>query len=166
MMPARPFSSAVIGGLWPTTSPDVWSDVGDGLPAENSGRTIDAMHEMCLRQSIAVVKQADIYHSMARAVSEIARVIYSARSKLDEIDANANAEIERIRQQGGHLGSYVIAMQMINEVIAKAHAQAVAESSKAAAEISSLAAGIGSATLNAPMPGQPPLDPTQVEGYG
>jgi len=98
-MPTRPFSAAIIGGLWPTTSPDAWSDVGDGLaqkanaldgnaatilqladglPAENSGKTIDAMHEMCLRQGIAVVRQADIYHSMARAVSEIARVIFSA----------------------------------------------------------------------------------------
>src|SRR6516164_7764232 len=159
-MPARPFSAAIIGGLWPTTSPDAWSDVGDGLsqkasslegnaatirqladglPAENSGKTIDAMHEMCLRQGIAVAKQADIHHSIARAVSEIARVIYSARSKLDEIDANANAEIEQIKQQFGHLGSYVIAMQMINEVIAKRRAEAVAESTTAAAEITSLA---------------------------
>src|ERR1700756_4156671 len=186
-MPTRPFSAAIIGGLWPTTSPDVWSDVGDGLlqkassldgnaatirqladglPAENSGKTIDAMHEMCLRQGIAVVKQADIYHSMARAVNEIARVIYSARSKLDEIDANANAEIERIRQQFGHLGSYVIAMQMINEVIAKARAQAVAESGKDAAEITSLAAGIGSALSTGPMPSAPPFDPTQFQPLG
>jgi hypothetical protein len=186
-MPSRPFSAAIIGGLWPTTSPDTWSDVGDGLaqkanaldgnaatirqladglPAENSGKAIDAMHEMCLRQAIAVVKHADIYHSMARAVSEIARVIYSARSKLDEIDANGNAEIERIRHQFAHLGGYVMAMQMINEVIAQARALAVAESSRAATEITSLAAFIGSASPTAPTSGQPPLDPKQFQRFG
>src|ERR1700758_2885565 len=105
-MPSRPFSAAIIGGLWPTTSPDAWSDVGDGLAqkansldtdaatirqladglaAENSGKAIDAMHEMWLRQAIAVVNQANLYHSMACAVNEIARVIYNARSKLDDI---------------------------------------------------------------------------------
>ena len=30
-MPTRPYSAAIIGGLWPSTSPDAWSDVGDDL---------------------------------------------------------------------------------------------------------------------------------------
>ena len=155
-MPTRPYSAAIIGGLWPSTSPDAWSDVGDdlakkadsldagasdirrladGLPAENSGKTIDAMYEMCHRQAVAVIKQATIYHSMAKGVSEIARLIYSARSKLDEIDERANEEIEQIRQQaqaqarlGSSVAVYAAAKQAIAAVIAQARAEALAES--------------------------------------
>ena len=189
-MPTRPFSTLIIGGLWPTTSPDAWSEVGDGLaqksaaleqntttirqladglPADNSGRTIDAMHEMCLRQAVAVVKQADIYHSMARVVSEIARLIYSARSRLDQIDANANAEIARLRQEAGKIGQYFAAMQKISEVIAEARAQAIAESGKAVAEITGLTSQIGGAQAPAPSDapaGSPPLDPGELQRFG
>jgi hypothetical protein len=189
-VPTRPFSPLIIGGLWPTTSPDAWSEVGDGLaqksaaleqntttirqlanglPADNSGRTIDAMHEMCLRQAVAVLKQADIYHSMARVVSEIARLIYSARSKLDQIDASANAEIARLRQEAGKIGQYFAAMQKISEVIAEARAQAIAESGKAVAEITGLTSQIGGAQAPAPSDapaGSPPLDPRELQRFG
>jgi len=149
-MPTRPYSAAIIGGLWPSTSPDAWSDVGDdlakkadsldagasdirrladGLPAENSGKTIDAMYEMCHRQAVAVIKQATIYHSMAKGVSEIARLIYSARSRLDEIDERANEEIEQIRQQaqaqarlGSSVAVYAAAKQAIAAVISQSRA--------------------------------------------
>jgi hypothetical protein len=85
-MPCRPFSFNILAGLWPETSPDEWSDVGDGLAAkaadlendafnirqtaevlanENSGKTIDAMYEMFQRQGVAVSKCAECYQTMS-----------------------------------------------------------------------------------------------------
>ena len=55
------------------------------LVGENSGKTIDAMYLVCQREAAAVSRWAETYRSMARGVSEIARVIYSARSTLDSV---------------------------------------------------------------------------------
>src|ERR1700730_916645 len=90
---------------------------------------------------------------MAPGVSEIARLIYSARSRLDQIDANANAEIARLRQEAGKIGQYFAAMQKISEVIAEARAQAIAESGKAVAEITGLTSQIGGVQDPAPRGG-------------
>jgi hypothetical protein len=194
-MPTRPYSAAIIGGLWPSTSPDAWSDVGDdlakkadsldagasdirrladGLPAENSGKTIDAMYEMCHRQAVAVIKQATIYHSMAKGVSEIARLIYSARSRLDEIDERANEEIEQIRQQaqaqarlGSSVAVYAAAKQAIAAVIAQSRAEALGESTKVAGAITSQASKMAGGTAGPQDSGSTPLNPNDFpKGFG
>ena len=197
-MPTRPFSGVIIGGLWPSTSPDVWWDVGEGLGRkadslennaleirqlanavvqENSGQTIDAMHEMCLRQAAGVTKQEGIYRSMSRAVEEIGRLIYGARTKLDDIDEQANAEIERIRQEaaahahgiGASVFSYEEAMRRINEVIAKARAAATAESNAAATKIATTAAPMsGDHAMRSPVGGSttpPQADPESQKHF-
>ena len=129
----------------------------EALVGENSGKTIDAMYQMCQRQAAAVSRWAETYRSMARAVSEIARIIYSARSTLDRIDANANEEIERIQQEAAahaRLGTsalvYAEAQQRIAAVIAAAKAEATAESATAAAKIASVASTMGGAQIAPP----------------
>ena len=196
-MPHRRYSGLILGGLWPLTSPDDWSDVADGLlrkaeslednaatirqraeglVGENSGKTIDAMYQVCQRQAAAVSRWAETYRSMARGISGTARVIYSARSTLDRIDANANEEIERIRQEaaahariGGSALIYAEAQQRIAAVIAEAKAEATAESSKAAAKIASVASTIGGGQKAPPSAsnGAPPaLDPELQKYFG
>ena len=139
----------------------------EALVGENSGKTIDAMYQMCQRQAAAVSRWAETYRSMARAVSEIARIIYSARSTLDRIDANANEEIERIQQEAAahaRLGTsalvYAEAQQRIAAVIAAAKAEATAESATAAAKIASVASTMGGAQIAPPggQNGTPPVD--------
>ena len=146
----------------------------EGLVGENSGKTIDAMYQVCQRQAAAVSRWAETYRSMARGVSEIARVIYSARSTLDRIDANANEEIERIRQEaaghariGGSALIYAEAQQRIAAVIAEAKAEATAESSKAAAKIASVASTIGGGQKAPPSAsnGAPPALDAELQKY-
>src|ERR1700694_1615415 len=109
-MPTRPYSAAILGGLWATTSADTWSDVadalrlkatesqneadtvrsaGDQLLAEQSGELIACRHERFVRTAIAVQDQADLYFSMARVVSECAQLIYHSQTQLDAIDRKA-----------------------------------------------------------------------------
>src|SRR5712671_3952856 len=78
-MPTRPYSSAILAGLWPTTSADAWSDVADGqrqkahadadiaegirraadgLYLDNSGHMIDGMHGMYMHDRMAVMDQS------------------------------------------------------------------------------------------------------------
>src|SRR5258705_12327206 len=117
-MPTRPYSSAIIGGLWQSTSADAWSDIADalhqkadadgdnssairraadGLYPDNSGHMIDGMHGMYMRDALAVMDQSDLYQTMSRVVDEVAQLIYHAQTQLDEIDRAANEEIERLR---------------------------------------------------------------------
>lgn len=164
-MPTRPYSAAILGGLWPTTSPDSWSDVGDSLLRksqddsdtasaimraadslldENSGQTIEAMHGKYMGDRLAVVDQADLYQTMSEVVDQVAQLIYHARARLDEIDREANEEIERLKQAAmSHKGAYVAATQAIATVIAKAKAAAAAECAKCAGEIFAQGARIG-----------------------
>ena len=151
-MPTRPYSAAILGGLWPTTSPDSWSDVGDSLFQksiddndtasaimrfadslldENSGEMIDAMHGKYMSDRLAVVDQSDLYQTMSEMVDQVAQAIYHAKARLDEIDRAANEEIERLKQVAmSHKGAYLAATQAIAAAIASAKADAAAESAK------------------------------------
>ena len=168
-MPTRPCSPAILGGLWPTTSADAWSDVADamrrkaetdadssaairksadGLYPDNSGHLIDGMHSMYMRDALAVMDQSDLYHSMSRVVEEVAQLIYHARTQLDEIDRAANEQIERLKAaaHGGGIGAALRLSAVVSEiaaVIAKARSAAGALSASIAAEISIQLARLG-----------------------
>jgi hypothetical protein len=168
-MPTRQYSPAILGGLWPTTSADSWSDVadalrqkaqadadvaagirraGEGLYPDNSGYMIDGMHDMCMRDAIAVMDQSDLYQTMSGVVDEVAQLIYHARTQLDEIDRTANDEIEKLKaaNAGGGVGAAARLSALVSEIaaiIAKARAAAEALSAGAAGEIASQAARIG-----------------------
>ena len=144
-MPTRPYSAAIVGGRWPTTPADAWSDVAqglrqkanedtdsarsikqsaDGLGAEASGETIDAMCGKCLRIAQTVQNQADLYYTMSEVVDEVAQLIYHARAELDEIDRAANEEIERLKKLAAtHKGSAGVVAQAIAAVLAQARAR-------------------------------------------
>src|SRR5258708_24756417 len=169
-MPTRPHSPAILGGLWPTTSADAWSDVAevmrqkadtdadasagirrsaDGLYPDNSGHLIDGMHGMYMRDALAVIDQSDLYQGMSRVVEEVAQLIYHARTQLDEIDRKANEEIERLKAaapQGGGIGAALRRSALVSEIAAvifNARSAAEALSASIAAEISIQVARIG-----------------------
>jgi hypothetical protein len=178
-MPARPFSSAIIGGLWPTTDPSGWSDVAEGLGAkaiemedeatsirkaayglysEDSGHMIDGMADMYRRDAVAVMDKSELYHTMCDVVDEVAQLIYHLRSQLDEIDRAANEEIQRLKASAprGGVGAAVAAGEIVNaiaQVVAQARANAEAASSATAAKIAGEGARIGVEPLGSAQPG-------------
>jgi hypothetical protein len=167
-MPTRRYSPAILGGLWPTTSPDTWSRAAetlrekadgdadtassirrtaDGLYPDNSGQMVDGMHGMYMRDAIAVMDQSDLYQSMSSVVDEVAQLIYHARSQLDEIDRTANEKIEKLRADaGGGVGAALRLSALVGEIsaiISAARGAAEALSAGVAGEIASQAARIG-----------------------
>src|ERR1700722_18266333 len=165
-MPTRRYSPAILGGLWPTTSPDAWSEVAnmlrqkanidgdtsagirgaaDGLYPDNSGDMIDGMHGMYMRDAIAVMDQSDLYQSMSSVVDEVAQLIYHARSQLDEIDRTANEKIEKLKADAGGagVGAALRLSALVGEIaaiITGARGAAEALSASVAGEIASQAA--------------------------
>src|ERR1700682_720347 len=140
-MPTRQYSAAIVGGLWPTTSPDAWSDVtdalrhkadadagtaagirrtADGLYPDNSGHMIDGMNGMYMRDAMAVMDQSALYQSMSTVVDEVAQLIYHARTQLDEIDRVANEKIEQLKAaaQGGGIGASLRLGALVSEIAA------------------------------------------------
>jgi hypothetical protein len=168
-MPTRRYSPAILGGLWPTTSADTWSDVADalrqkahadadasagirraadGLYPDNSGHMIDGMHAMYMRDGIAVMDQSDLYQTVSSVVDEIAQLIYHARTQLDEIDRTANEKIEQLKAAaaGGGIGAAARLSALVSEIaaiIAAARGAAEALSASVAGEIASQAVRIG-----------------------
>ena len=117
-MPTRPYSMRILGGSWPSTSPESWSDTAsalskksadlsmsaaairraaDDLGGSNSGQMIDAMCERSYRTAQTVINHSDLYGEMAKAVKETAELIWHARGRLEEIDRKAHEEIERLK---------------------------------------------------------------------
>lgn len=121
--PTRPYSALTIGGLFPLTDPGEWSDAAlshrqkaasllesadairraaDGVPAEGqSGHTIDGFADASHRLAQTVTAHADEYFAMAGAAEEVERLIYGLREDLDNIDREANQEIQRVLSSGG-----------------------------------------------------------------
>lgn len=153
----------IIGGLWPLTDPSTWSDAADvfhtkagdlmqesnairqtanGLPATGQrGDAIDGFVGSAHDSSNACSQQSEDYGHMATAAEEVGRTIYGLREDLDQIDSDANDEIQRLideaRRAGHQLGLMATLMAKINEVIAKARTQATTATASAAAHITS-----------------------------
>src|SRR6202790_3186385 len=173
-MPTRPYSSAILAGLWPTTSPDAWSDVADGLRQkahadadtaegirraadglypDNSGHMIDGMHGMYMRDRMAVMDQSDLYRKMSDVVDEVAQLIYHARIQLDEIDRVANEEIEQLKaaHQGSGIGAAARLSALVSAIaaiVSNARAAAGAVSASVVGEIICQGAKIGAGGKN------------------
>lgn len=171
-MPTRPYSQRILGGSWPATSPESWSDTAsalskksadlnmsassirraaDDLGGSNSGQMIDAMCERSYRTAQTVINHSDLYGDMAKAVKETAELIWHARGQLEEIDRKAHEEIERLKQQLQALalsplgaGAATAAIYAaIEAVITAAQGEAIGVGTDTAAAIAEQAANIG-----------------------
>jgi hypothetical protein len=163
--PSRPYSALIVGGLWPASDPQSWSQsasafrqkgqellaAADGIrhSADNvvtegqSGRTIDGFVDACHRNAHTVTAHADEYFTMAASADEIAGLIDGLRQDLDDIDRQANDEIQRILSSGGgSLLSAAARAAMLNTVVAQARTVATEKHTVTATAISSHTAKI------------------------
>jgi hypothetical protein len=172
-VPSRPYSALIVGGLWPASDPQSWSQsasalrhkgqellaAADGIrhSADNvvtegqSGHTIDGFVDACHRNAHTVTAHADEYFTMAASADEIAGLLDGLRQDLDDIDRQANEEIARILSSGG--GGFTAAAKaaMLNTVVAQARTVATEKHTVASTAISSHTAKIaGEAAAAAP----------------
>ncbi|MFB1298587.1 chemotaxis protein [Mycobacterium sp. pW049] len=186
-MPTRPYSMRILGGSWPSTSPESWSETAnalskksadlnmsaaairraaDDLGGSNSGQMIDAMCERSYRTAQTVINHSDLYGDMAKAVKETAELIWHARGQLEEIDRKAHEEIERLKQQLqaaalsplGAGAAMAAIYAAIEAVITAAQAEAQALGVDTASAIAEQAANIGG-NPSAQMPGGGQITP-------
>ena len=162
MKPNRSFGLH-LGGLWPETSPSLWTgtaraqrtfartshagarDMGASASAilsNNDGAMIEAMHIAYQDDSKAIEAQSELFTAMAESVDECADIVKDARLKLDAIDRDAHEAIHKIidSQKGGVLGGWAV-LSMIWAILVAAKTAAVAVSAAAAANIASQARG-------------------------
>lgn len=180
-MPNRPYSPRIVGPVWPTTSPESWSETADAiqqksadlaanaaairravdeLGGSNTGQTIDAMCERSYRLAQTIINQSDMYADVSKAVKETAELIWHARGRLEEIDRKAHEEIERLKQQLhaaalsplGAGAAMAAISAAIEAVITAAQGEALAVGTDAATSIAEQAANIGG-TPSSQMPG-------------
>jgi hypothetical protein len=157
-MPSRPYSALIIGGLWPASDPQDWSQSGsvlrqkgqellsaadgirhsaDNVVAEDqSGHTITGFVDACHRNAHTVTAHADEYFTMAQSADEIARLVDGLRHDLDDIDRQANEDIQRVLSSAG--GGLTAATQaaMLNTIVAQARAVATEKHTVTATAIS------------------------------
>jgi hypothetical protein len=158
-VPSRPYSALIVGGLWPISDPQSWTQSGstlrqkgqellaaahgirhsaDNVVAEGqSGHTINGFVDACHRNAQTVTTHADEYFTMADSAEEIARLIDGLRQDLDDIDRQANEDIQRILSSGGGALTAAAKTAMLNTVVAQARAAATEKHTVAATAISS-----------------------------
>ena len=163
-MPTRPYSGLIVGGLWPANDPQSWSQsasvlrhkgqellaAADGIRHSadsvvsegQSGQTINGFVEACHRNAHTVTAHADEYFTMADAAEEVARLIDGLQQDLDDIDRQANQEIQRILSSGGGGFGAAAKTTMLNAVVAQARTLATEKNTTAATAISSHTAKI------------------------
>ena len=155
--PTRPYSALTIGGLFPLTEPEDWSDAAmshrqkaasllesadairraaDGVPAEGqSGHTIDGFTDASHRLAQTVTAHADEYFTMAGAAEEVGRVISGLREDLDNIDRDANQQIQQVLSSGGGAFSAAAKVAQLNAIVAQARADATTKTTAASSAI-------------------------------
>jgi hypothetical protein len=155
--PTRPYSALTIGGLFPFTDPGDWSDAAlshrqkaasllesadairrtaDGVPAEGqSGHTIDGFTDASHRLAQTVTAHADEYFTMAGAADEVGRLISGLREDLDNIDRDANQQIQQVLSSGGGAFSAAAKVAQLNAIVAQARADATTKSTAASGAI-------------------------------
>jgi sugar (pentulose or hexulose) kinase len=163
-MPSRPYSALIIGGLWPMSDPAAWVQSGTALAdkgndllghahtirhsANNvvgegqSGHTIDGFVDACHRNARTVTSHADQYFDMSDSAHEIARTIDGLRQDLDQIDEQANEEIQRVLSSGGGALTAAAQTAMLNAIVTQARAAATEKHTVAAAAIAAQSASI------------------------
>jgi hypothetical protein len=158
-VPSRPYSALIVGGLWPASDPQSWSQsasalrhkgqellaAADGIrhSADNvvaegqSGHTINGFVDACHRNAHTVTAHADEYFTMADSADEIARLLDGLRQDLDGIDRQANEDIQRILSSGGGGLTAAAKTAMLNTVVAQARTVATEKHTVTATAISS-----------------------------
>ena len=155
--PTRPYSPLTVGGLFPLTDPGDWSDAAmqhrqkaasllesanairsaaDGVPAEGqSGHTVDGFTDASHRLAQTVLAHADEYFTMAGAADEVGRLIDGLREDLDNIDREANEQIQQVLSSGGGAFSAGAKAAMLSAIVAQARADATAKTTAASGAI-------------------------------
>lgn len=154
--PSRPYSALVVGGLWPASDPQSWTQSGamlrhkaqelltsadgirhsaDTVAEDQSGHTITGFVDACHRNAYTVTAHADEYFTMADTADEIARLIDGLRHDLDDIDRQANDEIQQVMSSGGGALTAAAKAAMLNAIVAQARAVATEKHTVAAAAI-------------------------------
>ena len=185
-MPNRRYSAVILGGSWPHTDPqsckscseaqhgeglknldlsDVVHGASDRVAAEMSGHLADGFVQECGRIAAMYVSHADRWFAMSRVSEEVGNLGYGLRQALDEIDLEAHQEIARLEEQA-RLGTGLLALSQVAEVVGKARAKAMAKSAKATAAVEKLApqltpGGQGSKPSSQPGNGGDPVDPKE-----
>jgi hypothetical protein len=146
-----------VGGLFPLTDPGDWSDAAmqhrqkaasllesanairsaaDGVPAEGqSGHTVDGFTDASHRLAQTVMAHADEYFTMAGAADEVGRLIGGLREDLDNIDREANEQIQQVLSSGGGAFSAGAKAAMLSAIVAQARADATAKTTAASGAI-------------------------------
>ncbi len=155
--PSRPYSPLTVGGLFPLTDPGDWSEAAtqhrqkaasllesasairstaDGVPAEGqSGHTVDGFTDASHRLAQTVMAHADEYFTMAGAADEVGRLIGGLREDLDNIDRDANQQIQQVLSSGGGAFSAGAKAAMLSAIVAQARADATAKTTAATGAI-------------------------------
>jgi hypothetical protein len=164
-VPSRPYSALIVGGLWPMSDPQSWSQSAavlrqkgqellsaadgirhsaNGVVAEGqSGHTINGFVDACHRNARTVTAHADEYFTMADSADEIARLLDGLRQDLDDIDRQANEEIQQVLSSGGGALTAAAKTAMLNAVVAQARTVATEKHTVAATAIGGQTAKIG-----------------------
>lgn len=186
-MPHRRYSAVILGGSWPHTDPqsvqatseaqhsegvknldlaDVVRGASNRVATELSGHVADGFVQACGRIAAMYVGHADEWFGMSRVSEEVGRLAYGLREDLDQIDLKAHQEIARLEEQA-RLGTGLLALSQIGQVIAKARGEAMAKSATATAAVEKLApqlipgGGQGSKPAGG---GGNPIDPKETGG--
>jgi hypothetical protein len=154
--PSRPYSALVVGGLWPASDPQSWTQSGttlrqkahelltsadgirhsaDTVAEDQSGQTVTGFVDACHRNAHTVTAHADEYFTMADNADEIGRLIDGLRHDLDDIDRQANDEIQQVMSSGGGALTAAAKAAMLNAIVAQARAVATEKHTVAAAAI-------------------------------
>jgi hypothetical protein len=108
----------------------------DGVPAEGqSGHTVDGFTDASHRLAQTVMAHADEYFAMAGAADEVTRLIGGLREDLDNIDREANEQIQQVLSSGGGAFSAGAKAAMLSAIVAQARADATAKTTAASGAI-------------------------------
>jgi len=185
-MPTRKWSAAILGRVWPRTDPEVLQDASNALRAKGlemlrgaeglrdlardtaaneSGQFVNAFCDKQYELAAIASHQADDgYLPMSRALEEAAYLVYGLREDLDEIDRQAEEDIQQLEQSPG---PKAIIMAQIFARVAAASAAADARSAATMAAVAGVTNMFSSMNPTATSPGSLAGNPGAVPtGFG
>jgi len=185
-MPTRQWSAVILGRVWPRTDPEVLQARSDALRAKGiemlqgaeglrdlaqrtaaneSGQFVNAFCDKQYQLAAIATHQADDgYFPMSRAWAEAANLVYGLREDLDEIDRQAEEDIQQLEQSPG---PKAVIMARIFERVAEASAAADAKSAATMAAVAGVTNMFSSVNPTVTDPGSLAGDPGAVAtGFG
>jgi len=185
-MPTRQWSRAILGRVWPRTDPEVLQTASDALRAKGiemlrgaeglrelardtaaneSGEFVNAFCDTQYELAAIATHQADDgYLAMSRALAEAADLVYGLRENLDEIDRQAEEDIQQLEQAPG---PKAVIMAQVFARVAEASAAADAKSAATMAAVAGVTNMFSSVNPTATSPGSLAGNPGAVAtGFG